>query len=346
MSESTYKVGIIGLGFIGAADQVSGDALGQTVVSLDGTHLVALQNHARVEIIAGSSRDAGRRKRFTERTGIEKTYESWQEMIDQEEFDIVSVATYAPYHAEITAACARRGIRAIYCEKPVATRLSDAERMLAACREAGSLLAVNHNRRFNPNHRRLRDLLTTNPLGDLTSVSMQWGNGRLGNVATHFFDGLQMLLGRPIEAVSGTLDLAGKPDCRGSEFSDPGGWGVLRLQGNLHATVDAPDYGRTSASTIINGVEGRAIIAGLDVTLEYWDGRMEHWPNIDEGSSMDRAVCEIVDWLDGKPFPYEAQEAVHTLAAIVAFHASDARNGAWVDLPLQGADREIEVHSG
>ncbi len=346
MSEPTYKAGIIGLGFIGAADQVSGDALGQTVSGLDGTHLVALQNHPRVQVIAGSSRDAGRRQRFSERTGIDKTYESWQEMIEKEEFDIVSVATYAPYHADITEACAQRGVRAIYCEKPIATRLPDAERMLAACRDTGALLAVNHNRRFNPNHRRLRDLLAAEPLGDLTSVSMQWGNGRLGNVATHFFDALQMLLGRPIEAVSGTLDLAGKPDCRGPEFSDPGGWGVLRLQGNLRATVDAADYGCTPPSTVINGTQGRAVIAGLDVTLEYWDGKMERWPNIDEGSSMNRAVRDIVDGLDGKPFPYDAQEAVHTLAAIIAFHASHARNGAWVDLPLQGDDREIEVLSG
>ena len=180
----------------------------------------------------------------------------------------------------------------------------------------------------------------------MTSASLQWGNGRLGNVATHIFDGLQMLLARPIEAVSGTLDLAGKPDCRGPQFSDPGGWGVLRLEHGLMVSVVAPDYGRTPGTSVINGSEGRAIIEGLDVEIEYWDGRMERWPNLDEGSSMDRAVGEIVDWLDGKAFPYDAWEAVHTLAAILAFHASHARHGAWVDLPLQGRDRELEVLSG
>ena len=61
MNQQTYRGGIIGLGFIGGADQVSGDALKQRVVDLDGTHLVAMQNHPRVEIVAGSSRDAGRR---------------------------------------------------------------------------------------------------------------------------------------------------------------------------------------------------------------------------------------------------------------------------------------------
>ncbi len=62
---------------------------------------------------------------------------------------------------------------------------------------------------------------------------------------------------------------------------------------------------------------------------------------------MDHAVSEIVQWLDGsRPFSYPALEAVRTLEAIVAFHASDARRAAWVELPLRGADREREVRSG
>src|SRR3990172_3120658 len=68
MSDSIYRGAIIGLGFIGGADQVSGDALGQRVEDLDGTHFDAMRNHPRVTLMAGSSRDAGRRKRFAQRT--------------------------------------------------------------------------------------------------------------------------------------------------------------------------------------------------------------------------------------------------------------------------------------
>src|SRR4051812_42607638 len=106
----TYRAGILGLGFIGGADQVSGAALGQRVEDLDGTHLVALTRHPHIELVAGSSRDEGRRRRFAERTG-QKTYADWRELIDKEELDVVSVATYAPQHAEMVAACARRGVR-------------------------------------------------------------------------------------------------------------------------------------------------------------------------------------------------------------------------------------------
>ena len=86
-------------------------------------------------------------------------------------------------------------------------------------------MAINHNRRFHPNYRRLRDLVGQGGLGELTSVNLQWSSGRLGNVGTHLFDAICMVTGRRVEAVSGTLDLAGKLDCRGPAFQDPGGWG-------------------------------------------------------------------------------------------------------------------------
>ena len=344
---ATYKAGIVGLGFIGAADQISGDALGQCVKNLDGTHLAALDKNPRIQIVAGSSRDQGRRIRFTERTGA-RIYSNWLEMLEKEDLDLVSIATYTPVHKEITVACAEYRVPAIYCEKPIASRIADGERMLRACQEAGSLLIINHNRRFNPNYCRLRDLVASGGLGELTSINTQWSNGRLGNVGTHLFDAICMVTGRRVHAVSGALDLAGKPDCRGPEFRDPGGWGLMRLEGGVVVTVDASDYSRTPMQLIFNGTEGRALTGGEAVILEYWDGRRENWLSLrQQATSMDRAINEIVTWLDSRTtFPYEAGEALHVLESIVAFHVSHERSGAWTKLPLQGRDRKKVVNSG
>ena len=341
-----YRAGIIGLGFIGAADQVSGDALGQEVTALDGTHLVALDNHPQVEVVAGSSRDGGRRERFAARTGA-KTYDDWRALLAAEDLDIVSVATYTPVHEEITLACVEAGAKAVYCEKPVAPTVAAGERMLRACAEAGTLLVFNHQRRFTSNLRRLRDHIRAGGLGGLTSINTQWGNGRLGNVGTHIFDMVYMLTGRRVEAVSATLDPAGKPDCRGPDFADPGGWGTMRLEGGVMVTVDAADYGRMGWDIRVNGSEGQALV-GTGVEVKYWDGRGETWTNEGQrGSGMDVAVREIVARLDGgAAMEYRPEEAVHVLEAIVACHASHAKNSAWVELPLRGADRELAVNSG
>ena len=346
MAEATYRAGIIGLGFIGGADQVSGDAIGQVVANLDGTHAGALAAHPQIQLVAGSSRDEGRRQRFASRTGA-TTYADWREMVEKEALDLVSVATYAPAHAEITVGCAERGVRAIYCEKPIATTLRDADRMVAACNAAGALLAINHNGRFNPNFRALRDLIADGGLGTLTSVSQRWGSGRFGNVGTHKFDGLEMMTGRRIEAVSGTLDLAGRPDCRGEAFKDPGGWGVLRFEQGLMGVVDAPDYATAPPRMEINGTLGSASSQREEVKLEFRDGRSAEWPSRrSEATSMDRAVGEIVDWLtNGGAFPETAAAAVRALEVIVGFHVSHERNGAWVELPLTGADRERLVNA-
>ena len=342
-----YRAGIIGLGFIGAGDQVSGDALGQRVEDLDGTHASSLAGHPQIELVAGSSRDQGRRDRFAQRTGA-RTYADWRELLEREELDIVSVATYANVHADPTVACAEAGVRAVLCEKPIAQSVPDAERMVAACADAGALLVINHQRRFTSSFRKARAHLANGGLGEFTSINAQWPTGRLGGVGSHVFDAIYHVTGRRIEAVSATLDLAGKPDARGPQFADPGCWGTMRLEGGLMATVDATDYGMAPWDVRVNGAEGRAFVGSDDVRLEYWDGRTEHLTNDDQvGTGMDVAVREMVGWLDGESdFDYDPTETVQVLEAIAAFHASHAKSSAWVVLPLTGADREIVVNSG
>lgn len=344
---SNYRAGIIGLGFVGGGDQVSGDRIGQQVANLDGHHREALSKHPRIDLVAGCDLDEGRRTRFAERTEA-RPYSDYREMLDAERLDLVSIATSPATHAELTLAAVEHGAKVVYCEKPIATTLFDAERMIDACRDAGALLVINHNRRFNPNYRQLRDRIANGDLGALTAISLRWPTGRLGCVGTHMIDAARMLTGREVVAVSGTLDLSEKPDCRGPEFHDPGGWGVLKLQEGLMAVVNAPNQSVGPPAIMIEGSEGRVFTAGDGVEIRRFDGTTEDWPSRrSEATSMDRAVGEIVAWLDdGTPFPCPAEEAARTLETIVGFHASHARNAAWTELPLSAADREHEVNSG
>lgn len=332
---------------IGGADPVSAEAIGQTVEGLDGTHLGALRDHDRVEVVAGSSRDEGRRARFAERSGA-TVYADYREMLERERLDIVSIASYSPVHAEQAVACTEAGVRALYCEKPITTTAADGDRLVDACRKHGVLLLVNHQRRFDPNYQRLRARIAAGDLGDLTSCLLQWGSGRLGNVGTHTIDAIRMLTSRQVEAVSGHLDLSRRPDCRGADFQDPGGWGMLRMEGGLVVLVDAADYGTVPFHLGINGTLGRAHLGADGVRLAWGDGRTEHWPVVrNEATFMHGAVAEIVTCLDEGRMPsIPVDDAVRTLEAIVAFHVSHDRNAAWVSLPLRGEDRKREVRSG
>ena len=347
MADNTYRAGIIGLGMIGGADPVSAEAIGQSVDGLDGTHFGALSEHGQVQVVAGSSRDVGRRERFAERSGA-TVYADYREMLEREKLDIVSIASYAPVHAEHAVASAEAGARAIYCEKPVTTTVADGDRIVEACRKHGTLLLVNHQRRFDPNYQKLRDLIAAGELGELTSCLLQWGSGRLGNVGTHTIDGIRMLTSRQVEAVSGHLDLSRRPDCRGADFQDPGGWGMLRMEGGLIVLVDAADYGTVPFLIALNGTKGLARIGGDGVHIEIGGQNAEHWPVVrDKTTFMHGAVAEIVGCLDGdRSASAPTDDAVRTLEAIAAFHVSHDRNAAWVNLPLRSEDRQREVRSG
>jgi predicted dehydrogenase len=347
-----YRAGIIGLGFVGAGDQASGDILGQRVENLDGNHFAAYNNHPRIEIVCGSSRDTGRRNRFADRSGA-RVYAAWREMLRSHDLDIVSIATYTPVHKEMTIACADAGIPVIYCEKPIAQTVADARRMLKRCNDTGSLLVINHNRRFNPNFRRLRSLIDAGGLGKLITISVRWGSGRLGNIGTHVFDAVMMLSGQVPAAVSGTLDNSAYSDCRGKEFYDPGGWGLIRLEGGCMVMVDAANQAKCPMVIDLQGTEGSASVHGREVTITTGD-KTELWPDeTGDRSSMDAAVDEIIGWLDNRKtngptgvFSYDPAEAVGTLETIAAFHVSDTRSSAWVDLPLKSRDRDLIIRSG
>ena len=347
-TQPRFTAAVIGLGFVGVGDQVSGDAIGQKVVHLDGTHAQALAGHPRVKLVAGASRDEGRRQRFAARFDVRGTYADWREMLARERPDIVSVATNSPYHAEITLGCVEAGARAVFCEKPIATRLSDADRAIAACASRGVLLAVNHNRRWSPLWRMAREKIRQGTLGEVYQVSVHWPSGRLGNVGTHLFDAARLLIGGEPQAVSGTLDPLLLPDCRGSRYRDPGGWGVVAFGGGVKLFVNAPQAAKLPLAARVLGSLGELSIRRDEAVVELHGGgsRTLAAPK-DSPSSVALAVDDIVNCLTrgGRPAS-TGEDARAALEIVVGFHVSDRNGARWTPLPLAGADRDLEVLIG
>ena len=129
---ATYRVGIIGCGGIGR------------------DHARAYTTIPGVEIVAGAEINAENATRFTEQFGTVRIHEDYREMLAREELDLVSVCTWPPTHCDATVAAAESGVRGIMCEKPMATNLGEADRMLGACDAHGTRLAVGHQHRFDP----------------------------------------------------------------------------------------------------------------------------------------------------------------------------------------------------
>ena len=67
---------------------------------------------------------------FGQQFGIENRNLDAREMLDQEHLDIVSVATWHKLHAPMTIAASARRVKAVLCENPMATSLSECHEMM------------------------------------------------------------------------------------------------------------------------------------------------------------------------------------------------------------------------
>lgn len=102
-------------------------------------HWKALPN---VELVAGGDDEPELLEKLKTEYGVKTLYNSFQEMIEKEELDIVQAAGGNSEGADIVEAAAAKGIHVV-SEKPMAATLAQAERMLAAAEKAGILLLIN-----------------------------------------------------------------------------------------------------------------------------------------------------------------------------------------------------------
>ena len=79
--------------------------------------------------------------------------------------DVAVISTNAAARLQNIKHCVEAGVKKIFCEKPMATSLQDAQQMIKMTDETKCLLSVNHLRRWSPNHLRLRTLLDSGVIG-------------------------------------------------------------------------------------------------------------------------------------------------------------------------------------
>jgi predicted dehydrogenase len=94
------------------------------------------------------------------------------------EVEAVILCTPQELHTEQVLAAARAG-KHVFCEKPLAMTRANAEMSVAACREAGVVLGVGHERRFEPAMRRLRELIQEGRFGTLLHAEANFSHDKL-----------------------------------------------------------------------------------------------------------------------------------------------------------------------
>jgi predicted dehydrogenase len=125
------------------------------------------QAQPNVELVAAGDINAPLRERAQRDFGIARVYDSWQDMVAQEELDIVQAASENSVCADIVEACAAKGIH-VLSEKPMAATLAQANRMLRAATDAGIQLMINWPTAWFPAVQEWERRLVAGDIGTLT----------------------------------------------------------------------------------------------------------------------------------------------------------------------------------
>jgi len=193
----------------------------------------------RMKVICG--RTAPEVERARAALGWEEAATDWRAVVRRADIDLVDVCTPGDSHAEIAIAAAQAG-KHVFCEKPLANSLEDAERMLAAVERAGVAHMICHNYRRAPAVMLAKQLISEGALGEIRhyrgtylqdwmsdpAAPFNWrldrnkaGSGALGDIASHSIDLARFLVGDITEVSADLTTFVGRRPARSlAEMSD------------------------------------------------------------------------------------------------------------------------------
>jgi len=206
MAEEITKVAVVGAGRMGQFHM-------QTVRDMKLELAAICDLNSQALAAAGQRFDLAPERQFTD----------FAVMLEQALPECLIIATTAPSHATYTCAAAQAGVRFILLEKPMATSLADCDRMIDACRNNGTRLAINHQMRFMDYYREAKRVVQSEEFGSLGSITVVAGNCGLAMNGSHYFEMFRYLTDEAISEVTAWFSDLTVPNPRGPEFVDRGG---------------------------------------------------------------------------------------------------------------------------
>ncbi|MYB77186.1 MAG: Gfo/Idh/MocA family oxidoreductase [Chloroflexi bacterium] len=337
-----YRVGIVGLGRVASSiqEEVAGYA-GRMLLPYSHTHAYAAVPQTRVCAVADvdPQKTAAYVEQWEPECGEIAVHSSYEDMLQREDLDIVSVCTHAPLHAPVTLAAAEAGVKAVFCEKAIATSLAEADKMVAACDERNVKLVINHTRRWDPYYETALALIADGRIGNVRTISAHFA-GVLIHTGIHWLDVMLMFSQSPAAWVMGIL-------APGADVaSDAGGTAYVGFHNGVMGFIDGQS-GPVFEIDVI-GTAGRLRLSSSEAEFFTFDSAtrtmvkrpfpLVAYPR----SGMQGAVEEILRCIEeDRPSRSDGRVGRAALELALAVYASHASNGARVHLPLSERDRVV-----
>lgn len=177
-------------------------------------HAKAMAQLPDYEVVAVCDIDEERAQQLADELGAASPFVSYAQMLRETKPDVIAIATPTALHAEQTFTAIEFGVKGICCEKPMATNLADARKMVDLCRKKGIPLIVNHQRRMGSEMVMARRLIEQGAIGEVFLIRAHCGGDFLTD-GTHAVDSALWLLGDPeVEWVTGHIEIPEEPRWR------------------------------------------------------------------------------------------------------------------------------------
>lgn len=343
---TTYRVGLVGCGRMGATidDEVKDRPNAHRY--LPYSHAAAIVACERTELVAVSDPVAEKAEAIRVRYGAGAAYVDHRGMIDAEALDIIAIATRPGPHAEIVTYAAERGVKGIYCEKPLCNAVHEMDTMLDVCQQHGVKFNYGTQRRYSALYRNARQMIADGEIGEMQAIvahcgisSAQWG-------LTHAADMILFFAGDgEVDFVQGTT-LAEDADWDGDTLKKDVGIssGYVRFKNGVHAYL----VGSGGWEFEMAGTEGklRTLGNGMGYSLrkpdEHGELRPVEAPEAVVESGTLRGVEDLVQALDEDgDTAGNLVLACRSQEIIFALIESHRRGGARVSLPLENRSLAI-----
>ncbi len=207
-------VGVIGTGFMGKAHSIAYSAS----ASVFGTGL-----RPKLEIVCDLSPERAS-QRATD-LGFSRYSDKWQDVVDDNAVELISICTPNDTHAEIAIAALKAG-KHVWCEKPMSTSLADSTAMSIAAGKSSGKTIIGYNYTKNPAVTHARRLIEDGVIGRVAGFFCRYdvdneaeeerpwswrmsrkmsGTGANGDVLSHVISVAHFLTGSSISKVVGDI---------------------------------------------------------------------------------------------------------------------------------------------
>ena len=274
-------------------------------------------------------------------------YTSHQEMLAEESLDILTVATSDHRHADIVVDAAEAGVKGIFCEKPLATNLADADRMVAACERNGTLLSVDHSRRFEPAWLHAKnEIVDKGIIGPVQYVigTLSGERAMLFRNGTHTIDAMCWFAGAEPTLVVGDLETGYEDysqyrgDGGHEPVTEPGAYGFLRFANGVRGFY----VGGSKTTPLpkqrleVVGTTGRLIAESSEhITLMRADEVEVIEMPLGDQTAIARGVQELVGALaQNRPSVSPGRAGLTVVEVIIGILESQQRGHTPVSIPV------------